>query len=119
MILPALFFFLRILSCRVVLKSINSFHFYLGIFQILIFEEQFCWINTVGLTVFPFSTLNVPSYGPLVSMVSDEKLAVNLVEDSLNAMSLLSCCLQDSFFVFCNLIIVDMSLFEFILHEVH
>ena len=38
-------------------------------------------------------------------MVSDEKLAVNLVEDSLKAMSLLSCCLQDSFFVFvfCNL----------------
>lgn len=76
----------------------------------------------MGLTVFSFSTLNVPSYGPLASMVSDEKLADNLVEDSLNAMSLLSCCLQDSFFVFafCNLFIVDMSLFEFIiLHEVH
>lgn len=75
----------------------------------------------MGFAVFSFSTLNVPSYGPLTSMVSDEKLAVNLVEDSLNAMSILSCCLQDSFFVFvfCNLIIVDMSFFEFILREVH
>ena len=41
----------------------------------------------MGSIVFSFSTLNVPSYGPLASMVSDEKSDVNLVEDPLYVMS--------------------------------
>lgn len=78
------------IACLAGLPAINCLNFCLSgniLICLSFLEESFTGYRILHWQSFSFSTFNVSSYCLLVSIVSDEKLAVNLVEKPLYLMS--------------------------------